>query len=92
MGKIDNVAEYLVDNTGLGSLSRMTGFTPWGEQRSDFKDGEYGVKDRERQSWNWWLGLKTTYYESPASLERARQERIDYWSRVYKMGKYAEDK
>jgi hypothetical protein len=92
MGKIDNVAEYLVDNTGLGSLSRMTGFTPWGEQRSDFKDGEYGIKDRERQSWNWLFGAKTTYYESPASLERARQERIDYWQRVYKMGQYAEDK
>jgi hypothetical protein len=92
MGKIDNVAEYLVDNTGLGSLSRMTGFTPWGEQRSDFKDGEYGEKDRERQQWNFLFGAKTTYYESPASLERARQERIDYWSRVYKMGKYAEDK
>ena len=92
MGKIDNVAEYLVDQTGLGSISRMTGFTPWGEQRSDFKDGEYGVKDRERQQWNFLFGAKTTYYESPASLERARQERIDYWSRVYKMGKYAEDK
>lgn len=92
MGKIDNVAEYLLDQTGLGSLSRMTGFTPWGEQRSDFKDGEYGIKDRERQSWNFLFGAKTTYYESPASLERARQERIDYWSRVYKMGQYAEDK
>jgi hypothetical protein len=92
MGKIDNVAEYLLDQTGLGSLSRMTGFTPWGEQRSDFKDGEYGVKDRERQGWNFLFGLKSTYYESPASLERARQERIDYWSRVYKMNQYAEDK
>jgi hypothetical protein len=92
MGKIDNVAEYLVDNTGLGSLSRMSGFTPWGEQRSDFKDGEYGEKDRERQAWNWLFGAKTTYYESPASLERARQEQVDYWARVYKTGKYAEDK
>ena len=91
MGKIDNVAEYLVDNTGLGSISRMTGFTPWGEQRSDFKDGEYGVKDRERQWWNWLFGAKTTYYQSPASLERARQEQVDYWSRIYKTGKYAED-
>jgi len=92
MGKIDNVAEYLVDQTGLGSLSRMTGFTPWGEQRSDFKDGEYGEKDRERQSWNWLFGAKTTYYQSPASLEIARQEQVDYWARVYKTGKYAEDK
>lgn len=92
MGKIDNVAEYLVDQTGIGSLTRITGFTPWGEQRSDFKDGEYGVKDRERQGWNWLFGFKSTYYESPASLERARQERIDYWARIYKTGKYAEDK
>lgn len=92
MGKIDNVGEYLLDQTGLGSLSRVAGFVPWGEQRSDFKDGEYGIKDRERQSWNWLFGLKTTYYESPVSLERARKERIDYWQRVYKMGKYVEDK
>jgi hypothetical protein len=92
MGGIRSVPEYLLDQTGLGSLTRAAGFTPWGEQRTDFKDGEYGEKDRERQWWNWLLGFKTTYYESPPSLERARQERIDYWQRYYKSGKYAEDK
>jgi hypothetical protein len=69
----------------------MTGYTPWGEQRSDFKEGDYGERDRARQQLNYWTGLKSTYYQSPASLEIARQERIDYWNRYYKSGKYAED-
>ena len=90
--RIDNISEYLLDQTGLGIISRMSGFTPWGEQRSDFKEGEYGQKDRERQILNYITGIKSTYYQSPASLEIARRELIDYWQRVYKYGKYAEEK
>jgi hypothetical protein len=90
--QITNMGEYLLDQTGLGGISRMTGFTPWGEQRSDFKEGEYGEKDRARQTLNYWTGIKSTYYQSPESLNRARQELIDYWQRYYKSGDYSEDK
>ena len=90
--QITNMGEYLLDQTGLGGISRMTGFTPWGEQRSDFKEGEWGEKDRARQTLNYWTGIKSTYYQSPESLERARQENIDYWQRIYKSGEYSEDK
>jgi hypothetical protein len=90
--RIDNMPEYLLDQSGLGGITRMTGYTPWGEQRSDFKEGEYGERDRARQVLNYWTGIKSTYYQSPASLEIARQEEIDYWNRYYKSGKYAEDK
>jgi hypothetical protein len=90
--RIDNIGEYLLDQSGLGGITRMTGYTPWGEQRSDFKEGDYGVRDRARQQLNYWTGIKSTYYQSPASLEIARQERIDYWNRYYKTGKYSEDK
>lgn len=89
-GKVDNIGEYLIDQTGLGGISRMTGYLPWGEQRTDFKEGQYGVADRERQAWNFVTGLKSTYYQSPQSLETARLEQIDYWQRIYKIGKYAE--
>jgi hypothetical protein len=91
--RIDNMPEYLLDQSGLGGITRMLGYTPWGQQRSDFKEGEYGERDRARQILNYWTGIKSTYYQSPASLERARQERIDYWNRFYKSGKYyVEDK
>jgi len=90
--QITNIGEYLLDQTGLGGISRMTGFTPWGEQRSDFKEGESGEKDRARQTLNYWTGIKSTYYQTADSLQRARQENIDYWRRVYKFGEYAEDK
>jgi len=89
--RIDNIGEYLLDQSGLGGITRMLGYTPWGEQRSDFKEGEYGERDRERQILNYLTGIKSTYYQSPESVERARQERIDYWLRFYKSGKYAED-
>jgi hypothetical protein len=89
--RIDNLGEYLLDQSGLGGITRSLGYTPWGEQRSDFKEGAYGEADRERQAWNLFTGFKSTYYQSPASLEIARQERIDYWNRFYKSGKYAED-
>jgi hypothetical protein len=93
MGQITNLPEYLLDQTGLGGLSRVTGFTPWGAERSDIKEGEFGEADRERQWFNTLTGFKLTYYENPASVERARQERIDYWLRYYKSGKYyVEDK
>jgi len=93
MGQITNLPEYLLDQTGLGSLSRVTGFTPWGAERSDIKEGEFGEADRERQWFNTLTGFKLTYYENPAAVERARQERIDYWLRYYKSGKYyVEDK
>lgn len=89
--RIDNIGEYLLDQSGLGGITRMFGYTPWGEQRSDFKEGEYGERDRERQVLNYWTGIKSTYYQSPASVEIARRELIDYWQRIYKYGKYAED-
>lgn len=89
-GKVDNIGEYLVDQTGLGGVSRMTGYLPWGEQRTDFKEGQYGQADRERQQWNFITGLKSTYYQSPQALETYRLEQIDYWNRIYKIGKYYE--
>lgn len=89
---IDNIPEYLLDNTGIGIISRMAGYTPWGTERSDIKEGEFGEQDRIRQRWNYVFGVKTTFYESPQAVEIARKERIDYWQRIYKTGKYAEDK
>jgi hypothetical protein len=92
LGAITNVPEYLLDQTGVGGLSRIAGFTPWGTERSDIKEGEFGEADRDRQWFNTLTGFKLTYYENPPAVDRARQERIDYWLRYYKTGKYAEDK
>jgi hypothetical protein len=88
LGKAELTPEYLIDQTGLSSVSRATGMTPFG-QRSDYKPGEYEDANRERQIWNYWLGLKFTYYQSPKSLDFARQEQLDYWRKVNKIGQYA---
>jgi hypothetical protein len=88
LGKAELTPEYLIDQTGLSSVSRATGYTPFG-QRSDYKPGEYEQANRERQLLNYWLGIKFTYYQSPSSLDFARQEALDYWRKVNKIGKYA---
>lgn len=89
VGKITNIPEYLIDQTGFSAVSKATGLTPFG-QRSDVKPGEYEQANRERQLINFWLGLKYTYYQSPTSLDTARQETLDYWRKVNKIGKYAD--
>jgi hypothetical protein len=81
-------AEFLLDQTGLGTLSRVFDWTPWG-QRSDTKLDPYSEINRQRQLLNWFTGLKYTYYESPAALATARQENIDYWQKTLKVGKFA---
>jgi hypothetical protein len=88
-GDIDNVPEYLLDQTGLGVPSRMLDRTPWGTQRSDTKLDRFSEVNRDRLWWNWVGGMKFTYYESPASLQVGRQELIDYWRRTFGQGKYA---
>ena len=87
-GEITDVPQYLLDQTGLGTLSRVSGWTPWG-QRSDVDLTPYGEVNRDRQWWNWLFGAKITYYESPAAQKAARQEMIDYWQKTLKSGKFA---
>ena len=84
-GKITDVPQYLLDQTGLSSPSRATGVTPWG-QRSDYKEGGFAEANRERQAINYWLGVKYTYYQSPVALDRARQERLEYFKRINQNG------
>lgn len=86
--EITNVGEYLIDNTGAGSLSRIYDWTPWGP-RSDTQLDPYSDFNRERQWWNYLTGLKITAYEAPAAMQRARQEAIDYYRKLYKTGQYA---
>lgn len=86
--EITNVGEYLIDNTGLGSLSRIYDWTPWGP-RSDTQLDPYSDFNRQRQWWNYLAGLKITAYESPAAMQTARQEAIDYYRKIYKTGQYA---
>jgi hypothetical protein len=81
-------AEFLLDQTGFGTLSRVFDWTPWG-QRSDTKLDPYSEINRQRQLLNWFTGLKYTYYENPAALATARQENIDYWQKTLKVGKFA---
>jgi hypothetical protein len=85
---ITNVGEYAIDQTGLGSLSRIYDWTPWGP-RSDTDLDPYADFNRQRQWWNYLGGLKLTNYESPASLNVARQEALDYWRKTNQVGKYA---
>ena len=85
---ITNVGEYAIDQTGLGSLSRIYDWTPWGP-RSDTDLDPYADFNRQRQWWNYLGGLKVTNYESPASLNVARQEALDYWRKTNQVGKYA---
>jgi hypothetical protein len=81
VGKITDVPQYLLDQTGISSPTRITGQTPWG-QRSDYKTGPYENANRERQLWNWLLGSKYTFYQSPTALDTARKERLDYFKRT----------
>jgi hypothetical protein len=82
------LGEYLIDNTGAGSLSRIYDWTPWGP-RTDTQLGPYADFNRDRQWWNYLAGLKITAYEAPAAMQRARQESVDYYKRLYKTGQYA---
>lgn len=88
MGQIQmtqkGLSQYALDQTSLGSLARFTG---------TFNDGtetEFDRANQQRQMWNYLFGLKNTYYESPASLQKGRQEMVDYWQKTYKVGKYYE--
>lgn len=87
-GDIDNIGEYAIDQTGIGSLSRAFDWTPWGG-RSDTRLDPYSEANRQRQWMNWLTGMKLTYYQNPAALNVARQEEIDYWRKVNQIGKYA---
>ena len=86
--EITNVGEYAIDQTGFGALSRIYDWTPWGP-RTDTKLDPYSDFNRDRQWWNYLAGMKITAYESPASLQTARQEAVDYYRKKYKTGRYA---
>ena len=81
--------EYAIDQTGLGSLSRIYDWTPWGP-RTDTRLDPYSDFNRDRQWWNFLGGMKITAFESPAAMQRARQEAINYYQKLYQTGKYAE--
>lgn len=87
-GDITDFPQYMLDQTGVGTLSRVFDWTPWGN-RSDTKLDAYSEANRERLWWNWLGGAKITYYESPAAIKSGRQAEIDYWRKTLKMGKYA---
>jgi hypothetical protein len=87
-GEITDFPQYMLDQTGVGTLSRISGWTPWG-QRSDVDLTPYGEANRDRLWWNWLGGASITYYESPAAQKAARQEMIDYWQKTLKTGKFA---
>ena len=87
-GEITDAPQYLLDSTGVGTLSRIFDWTPWGN-RSDTGLEPFDDANRERLLTNWITGLKFTYYESPSSVQTARQEMIDYWQKTYKVGKAA---
>lgn len=80
--------EYLIDQTGLGSLSRIYDWTPWGP-RTDTKLDPYSDFNRDRQLNNFVWGMKQTAYESPAAMQIARQEAVDYYRKKYQTGRYA---
>lgn len=80
--------QYAIDNTGLGSLSRIYDWTPWGP-RTDTQLDPYSDFNRERQWWNYLSGAKITAYEAPAAMQRARQESIEYYQKLYKTGRFA---
>jgi hypothetical protein len=88
-GDITDFPQYMLDQTGVGTLSRVFDWTPWGN-RSDTKLDAYSEANRQRLWWNWLGGAKITYYESPAAIRSGRQEQIDYWRKTLNMGKYAD--
>ena len=79
-GRIDDPLQYLIDQTGFSALSRVTGSTLFGE-RTDTQTGDYAEANKERQLINYLFGMKMTYYQSPAALDTARQERLEYFRR-----------
>ena len=85
----EKLGEYAIDQTGAGSLSRIYDWTPWGP-RTDTRLDPYSDFNRDRQWWNFLAGMKITSFESPAAIQRARQEAINYYSKIYKVGKSAE--
>jgi hypothetical protein len=87
-GDIGNFPEYLLDQTGLGTPSRMLDATPWGP-RSDTRLDPFAEENRRRLWLNWIFGMKVTFYESPSSLQVGRQEQIDYWKKTLGYGQYA---
>ncbi len=78
------LSQYALDQTSLGSIARFTGAF------NDGSETEFDRANQQRQMWNYLFGVKNTYYESPASLQKGRQELIDYWQKTYKVGKYYE--
>ena len=88
-GDITDFPQYMLDQTGVGTLSRVFDWTPWGN-RSDTKLDAYSEANRQRLWWNWLGGAKITYYESPAAIQSGRQEQIDYWRKTLGRGKYAD--
>jgi hypothetical protein len=85
----EKLGEYLIDQTGAGSLSRIYDWTPWGP-RTDTRLDPFSDFNRERQWWNFLAGMKITAFESPAAMQRARQEAIDYYRKLYQTGSSAE--
>jgi hypothetical protein len=85
VGDVGPLGQYIVDQTGFSSLSRISGQTPFGP-RDDYKIGEYEDANRERQWINYLFGAKNTFYQSPAALETARQERLEYFKRINQNG------
>lgn len=85
LGEIGPLPQYLIDQTGISSLSRITGQTPVGP-RDDYKIGEYEDANRQRQWINYLLGAKYTFYQSPTALDTARQERLEYFKRINQNG------
>jgi len=87
-GEIDNIGEYFIDQTGLGTPSRIFDMTPWGP-RSDTRLDAFSEENRARLGRNWFLGLKETFYQAPSSVRVGRQEEIDYWRKTLGQGRYA---
>jgi hypothetical protein len=87
-GEITDAPQYLLDSTGVGTLSRIFDWTPWGN-RSDTKLDPFADANRQRLLANWISGMKLTYYESPSSVQTGRQEMVDYWQKTYKVGRAA---
>lgn len=79
-GKVGDPLQYIIDQTGFSALSRITGSTGLGE-RTDIQTGDYAEANKERQLINYLFGMKMTYYQSPAALDQARKERLEYFKR-----------
>lgn len=73
---IDNWPEHIIDQTGLGRLSKITGISPLGGPRSDIESEDQQTERSQQLIKNMLTGLKWTnqskYYEV------AEQQRQDY--------------